>query len=187
MPTYESPHRLSICDLLANLVAETRNEIIHKHVSRSSILNMNLRKIKKNPLFVIIILTYGCSIPTDFYIQNLTNKIKTIKIKYNFSLTENLKLNSNETYSFHYIDGVVNPKYFNKKIKIESLKKSIVSDAVIEIQLRPKSTTRIAKTQNYRWLNWVIKNIEIDNEKIDIKEIGSESKRIKNDYLFLIK
>ena len=31
-PTYESPRGLSICDLFANFIAETRNEIIHKTV-----------------------------------------------------------------------------------------------------------------------------------------------------------
>ena len=41
MPTYENPRGFSIWFVFANLVAETRNEIIHKHVV------CNLRKMMK--------------------------------------------------------------------------------------------------------------------------------------------
>ncbi len=37
-PTYENPRGFSIRFVFANLVAETRNEIIHKHV------NSNIKK-----------------------------------------------------------------------------------------------------------------------------------------------
>ena len=50
---YESPRGLSICDLFTNFSAETRNEIIHKHVTNNdkfplikkwySICKMNFR------------------------------------------------------------------------------------------------------------------------------------------------
>jgi hypothetical protein len=47
-PTSENPRRLSICVLFAKLVVETRNEIIHKHVSINSEKNETLLHISIN-------------------------------------------------------------------------------------------------------------------------------------------
>ena len=38
------PSEYSICDLFTKLVAETRNEIIHKHVSKHLIINYKTQK-----------------------------------------------------------------------------------------------------------------------------------------------
>jgi uncharacterized membrane protein len=147
-----------------------------------------MNRIKIFLSFLTFLIFFGCSIPTDFYIQNLTNDIKTIRIKYNIKLVNDFNNDSSETHRFYYKNGIINPKDFkgNKKGELKVLEKSIESDSIIVLKLFPKSTTRIVKTQNYRWLNWLIENIEIDNEKIEIKKIASKSKRIKKDYLYLI-
>ena len=148
-----------------------------------------MNRIKIFLSFLTFLIFFGCSIPTDFYIQNFTNDFKIIKIKYNIKLVNEFNNDSSETLRFYYKNEIINPKDFkdNKKGELKVLEKSIKSDSIIVLKLFPKSTTRIVKTLNYRWLHWLIESIEIDNEKIEIKKIASKSKRIKKDYLYQIK
>ncbi len=46
-PTYENPRGFSIPFVFAKLVAETRNEIIHKHVSCNNAAHFQNRNFKQ--------------------------------------------------------------------------------------------------------------------------------------------
>ncbi|MBS7332531.1 MAG: hypothetical protein KIG88_02910 [Weeksellaceae bacterium] len=47
-PTYENPRGFSIRFVFANLVAETRNEIIHKHVGGNLKKRLTTKNIQEN-------------------------------------------------------------------------------------------------------------------------------------------
>ncbi|MGX5682968.1 hypothetical protein ACWKWW_00275 [Chryseobacterium cucumeris] len=132
--------------------------------------------------FVIVFL--GCSIPTDFYIQNLTETKKIVKVSYRNRNITQLSEDSFGTYSFNYENAIVNPKTFKKNKNLKSLEKKVDSSAMT-IEIPPHSTVRIEKTHNYMW-DWNILGVEIDNQKYNIGEIKDKSEKIKDDYIFKI-
>ncbi|WP_050021305.1 hypothetical protein [Chryseobacterium sp. P1-3] len=62
--------------------------------------------------FIFLFTLSGCSIPTDFYLQNLTGTKKIIKINYLGNIVNSLEKDTYGRFSFNYIDDVVNPRLF---------------------------------------------------------------------------
>lgn len=136
--------------------------------------------------FFLLFSLLGCSVLTDFYIQNLTNENKIIIIKYKFNIKSRLENDPYGEFSFNYKNGIASPKEFRKNKNLLSLNKTIIDDYQIEVVLPPSSTTRVEKTINYHWRNWSIDNIKIDNKEIKIKDIESQSFKEKSDYIYKI-
>ena len=136
--------------------------------------------------FLFLFIIFGCSIPTDFYIQNLTNESKFIIIKYQGNIKSRLENDYYGAFSFNYKNGIASPKDFKKNKNLSTLNKTVINDYQIEVVLPPSSTTRIEKTHNYGWKTWSIDNIKIDDKEIKIKDIESQSIKDKSDYIYKI-
>lgn len=126
----------------------------------------------------------GCSIPTDFYIQNLSNTKKTVKVNYKKGVLKRFSEDLYGTFSFNYENDIVQPKFFKKSKNLKTLEKKVDSSS-ITVEIAAHSTVRIEKTHNYYW-SWNIETIEIDDLKYSIKELEKKSENIKNDYVFRI-
>jgi len=131
---------------------------------------MKFNRVSILLFFLSLFLFQGCSIRTDFYIQNFTNDTKLITINYNYIVEPH----------FEYSKGILNPKVFNNSddSEFKTINPSQIKDFTLELKLSPITTTRIAKSVNYRWLNSDINYIIIDNEKIDVKNLAENSERI---------
>lgn len=136
--------------------------------------------------FFFLFSLLGCSILTDFYIQNITNESKLIIIKYKFNIKSQLENDSSGQFSFNYKNGTASPKEFRNNKNLPELNKTVINDYQIEVVLPPSSTTRVEKTFNYRWRNWSIDYIKIDNKEIKIEDIESHSIKDKTDYIYKI-
>lgn len=147
-----------------------------------------MNSIKRNWIVFGIIFVFifsGCSIPTDFYIQNLTGTQKVLKINYKKGSSKRFSEDSYGVFSFNYENDIVNPKFFKKNRKnLKSLEKKTDSTSATII-IEAHSTVRIEKTHNFYW-SWNIENIEIDGEKYTIKDLKNKSESIKDDYIFKI-
>lgn len=74
--------------------------------------------------FIFLLLLFGCSIPTEFFIQNLTSSKHIIKINYKKKISNYLINDDYGRLSFNYEKGILNPGYFNRnKNDLKSLKK----------------------------------------------------------------
>lgn len=142
------------------------------------------KTIKRLLLIILPFIFYGCTIPTDFYIHNLTNEIKTIRIKYHERLSEE----HHNNIVYNYVEGVITPREFDKfeDNQLKLIDKNELGDSFVEINLQPTSTTRIANSINYLWLNKYIESIEIENEVVDKHALQSKSQKIKTHYVYLI-
>ncbi|WP_241330918.1 hypothetical protein [Chryseobacterium arthrosphaerae] len=135
-------------------------------------------------IFFVFIFS-GCSIPTDFYIQNLTGTPKVLKINYKKGAFDRFSEDSYGTFSFNYENDIVNPKFFKKNRKnLKSLEKKADSSGTT-ITIEAYSTVRIEKTHNFYW-SWNIENIEIDGKRYNSKDLEEKSEKIKDDYIFKI-
>lgn len=134
---------------------------------------------------IFVFIFSGCSIPTDFYIQNLSNTKKTIKINYNKKAFKRFSEDLYGTLSFNYENDIVQPRFFKKSKNLKNLEKIKVDSSSITMEIAAHSTVRIEKTHNYYW-TWNIDTIEIDDLKYSVKEIKEKSVSIKNDYIFRI-
>ncbi|MGN7866308.1 hypothetical protein [Chryseobacterium sp. 22458] len=147
-----------------------------------------MNSIKRNWIVFGIIFVFifsGCSIPTDFYIQNLTGTQKVLKINYKKGSSKRFSEDPYGVFSFNYENDIVNPKFFKKNRKnLKSLEKKTDSTSATII-IEAHSTVRIEKTHNFYW-SWNIENIEIDGEKYNSKDLEEKSERIKDDYIFKI-
>ncbi|MEF9480515.1 hypothetical protein OWR28_25060 [Chryseobacterium sp. 1B4] len=77
-----------------------------------------MNAIFKGILSVVFALVFwGCSIPTDFYLQNLTETKKIVKINYKKRMVKELSEGSYGTPGFNYENDIVQPKFL-EKIKI---------------------------------------------------------------------
>ncbi|MDR6920240.1 MULTISPECIES: hypothetical protein [Chryseobacterium] len=140
-------------------------------------------KIIYGVIFIFILL--GCSIPTDFYIQNLTQTNKVVKINYARKITNALNNDGYGHFSFNYQEDIVKPRVFKRNKNLRSLEKISITDSLITIEIPPHSTVRIEKTHNYYWVRG-IRSVEIDGQNFDIKELREKSEEIKDDYVYKI-
>lgn len=147
---------------------------------------MKLKFFKILSGFFFLFSLSGCSVLTDFYIQNLSNESKHIIIKYKFNIKSQLENDSSGEFSFNYKNGIASPKEFRNNKNLPSLNKTVINDYQIEVVLPPSSTTRVEKTLNYRWRSWSIDNIKIGNKEIKIEDIESKSIKDKSDYIYKI-
>lgn len=144
-----------------------------------------MNAIFKSILSVVFVLVFwGCSIPTDFYLQNLTETKKTVKINYKKRMVKELSEGFYGTLSFNYENDIVQPKFFRKNKNLKSLEKKLDSSGTT-LEINPHSTVRIEKTHNFMW-KWYIVDVEIDGQKYSIDEIIKKSESIKDDYIFKI-
>jgi len=144
-----------------------------------------MNAIFKSILSVVFVLVFwGCSIPTDFYLQNLTETKKTVKINYKKRMVKELSEGFYGTLSFNYENDIVQPKFFRKNKNLKSLEKKIDSSGAT-LEINPHSTVQIEKTHNFMW-KWYIVDVEIDGQKYSIDEIIKKSESIKDDYIFKI-
>lgn len=136
--------------------------------------------------FTFFLLLFGCSIPTEFFIQNLTSSKHIIKINYKKKISNYLISDDYGRLSFNYENGILKPGYFNRnKNNLKSLEKTVISDTIIMIEVPASSTTRIEKTHNYNW-HWTIKSVEIDNQEYSMEELGQKAEKIRNNYIYKI-
>lgn len=144
-----------------------------------------MNNLSKTVLLMFFLIFFECTIPTDFYIQNHTNEIKTIKIKYKSNFSNKLK----EPIYFEQIDELIKPKNFKKSKEKNNIKVKVINfdESLLGFELQPTSTIRIVKSKNFIWLNKLIDYVFIDEEKIEMLEIKISSEKIKNDYVYKIR
>ncbi|MCP1301416.1 hypothetical protein NK356_19745 [Chryseobacterium sp. S0630] len=83
---------------------------------------MNIKSITIGFLCCIFVAVLsGCSWITDFYIQNLTDSKKIIKINYSYPISKAMD-NEADSFAFNYESGILSPRSFYK-IKTQSLLK----------------------------------------------------------------
>lgn len=135
---------------------------------------------------LFFLLLFSCSIPTEFFIQNLTSSKHIIKINYKKKISNYLINDDYRRLSFNYENGILKPGYFNRnKNDLKSLKKTVINDTIIMIEVPANSTTRIEKTHNYSW-HWTIKSVEIDNQEYSMEELGKKAEKKRNNYMYKI-
>ncbi len=133
---------------------------------------------------ILLAVLSGCSWLTDFYIQNLTDSKKIIKINYTYPIS---KVMDNEPGSigFNYEHGILSPRAFYKIKNPKSLEKIEVRDSSIVLELYPNSTTKIYKSHNGSW-RYRIKSVEIDGTIFYPEKLKDKSRYISNHYVYKI-
>mgnify|MGYP005991505151 CR=1 FL=1 len=138
-------------------------------------------------LLVTLLLTfYNCTIPTDFYIQNSTKTTQKIEITHSLKSSLKLKNAILKSFSLKAVTGIHNPKKFQQNKTDVKLLFTETSDSTFVFYAKPNTTIQIAKSSNYRWANYLIKNITINNESLSISQLKSKSERMKHDYIYKI-
>lgn len=130
----------------------------------------------------VLFLLCGCSIQTNIYVQNLTDEMKVVSIKYKRRFAE-IKRPYHE---LKYIDRIEPVKFFKPKNenKLKVLEQK-VNDSMIVLNLPPRSTSRIEQTSNYNWHS-TIEYVEIDDHKYSIEELDQKLGSVKNEDLLKI-
>lgn len=136
--------------------------------------------------FFALLILFGCSVSTEFFIQNLTTSQQIVKIKYKEKISKYLIQDFYKMQAFEYKNGIVNPKNFNKNNNAQSLEIMLVNDSTLMVELPANSTARIAKSMNYQWKS-KLENVEIQNQKYSIKDLEKKSQKVKYDYIYQIK
>ena len=144
-----------------------------------------MKQIKIFIGFISLFLLFGCSVSTEFFIQNLTSSKQIIKINFKEKIPNYLEQDTYGWLGFNYINEIVKPEYFIKNKNLKSLKKTFVKDSAISVELPAFSTTRIVKSKNYNWQSR-LQSIEIQNQKYTIKDLEKRAKKIKYDYIYQI-
>lgn len=144
-----------------------------------------MKQIKIFIGFISLFLLFGCSVSTEFFIQNLTSSKQIIKINFREKIPSYLEQDTYGWLGFNYINEIVKPEYFIKNKNLKSLKKTFVKDSAISVELPAFSTTRIVKSKNYNWQSR-LQSIEIQNQKYTIKDLEKRAKKIKYDYIYQI-
>ncbi|EAQ42498.1 hypothetical protein [Polaribacter sp. MED152] len=148
--------------------------------------NLNTNKALYFGLFFMVATFFSCSIPTNFYIQNLTNKTQKIKIYHGLKSGSNLDDVLLNSFTLYYRNEIVNPKKFKEIQNDLTLNFTQPTDSTLVVYLKPKSTTQIVKTNNYRWVNWFIKSVTIADKNINVSQLRAASKKMKHDYVYII-
>ncbi|KQS91745.1 hypothetical protein [Chryseobacterium sp. Leaf394] len=144
-----------------------------------------MKQIKIFIGFISLFLLFGCSVSTEFFIQNLTSSKQIIKINFREKIPNYPEQDTYGWLGFNYINEIVKPEYFIKNKNLKSLKKTFVKDSAISVELPAFSTTRIVKSKNYNWQSR-LQSIEIQNQKYTIKDLEKRAKKIKYDYIYQI-
>lgn len=148
-------------------------------------IRMILKKIKTGICFLLLFLLLGCSIRTDFYIQNLSNKDKTVIIKYKTSLSDSKEKFYVRNLNFHYAEGLYTPKKFREDNKGLNLLEKKVGDSSAQFIVPARSTVRIDRSHNYSW-SWIIDYVEIENTKVTQDDFRKNTEHKKYAVLYNI-
>lgn len=131
-------------------------------------------KLLKN-IFLISILLFlnSCSIPTHFFIQNLTQKNCELIIVYNKSIN---KLSQSGSYRIKWLNGIVTPKVFNKSIETTDIELTQINDSTLVLNIPKESTIKVAQSYNMYFTKY-IKQIEINERILSIDDLINQSHR----------
>ena len=144
------------------------------------------RKFNLFLLATLLLTFYNCTIATDFYIQNSTKTSQKIEITHSLKSSSELKDVVLKSFSLRAASGIQNPKIFKQNKAVLKLSFTETSDSTFVFYAKPNTTIQIAKSSNYRWANYLIKHITINNESLSISKLKSKSERIKHDYIYKI-
>lgn len=133
---------------------------------------------------IFVAVLSGCSWITDFYIQNLTDSKKIIKINYSYPISKAMD-NGADSFAFNYESGILSPRSFYKIKNPKSLEKIEVKDSSIVLELYPNSTTKIYKSHNGSW-RYRIKSVEINGIIFYPSELINKNRYISKDYVYKI-
>lgn len=133
---------------------------------------------------IFVAVLSGCSWITDFYIQNLTDSKKIIKINYSYPISKAI-YNEADSFAFNYEHGILSSRAFYKVKNPKSLEKVEVKDSSIVLELYPNSTTKIYKSHNGSW-RYRIKSVEINGTIFYPSELINKSRYISKDYVYKI-
>ncbi|WP_330745855.1 hypothetical protein [Chryseobacterium sp. CP-77] len=146
---------------------------------------MNIKSITIGFLCCIFVAVLsGCSWITDFYIQNLTDSKKIIKINYSYPISKAID-NEADSFAFNYESGILSPRSFYKIKNPKSLEKIEVKDSSIVLELYPNSTTKIYTSHNGSW-RYRIKSVEINGTIFYPSELINKSRYISKSYVYKI-
>lgn len=132
-------------------------------------------------LFFLLFILVGCTIPTNFYIQNLTNRSISLKVTFQKPYKE---FTPEKGINFYSVDGLKISKNLSKHKKVTKLDFEKIDDKTFVINLPPLSTTQIESTRNF---NYNIDKIEFENKKRDLGDLTVNSTRKKGNYIYQIK
>lgn len=148
-------------------------------------IRMRLKKMKTTMCFLLLFLLFGCSIRTDFFIQNLSNESKVITIKYKVNLSDPQRELYVRNLNFQYAEGLYSARKFKDDVALQLLEKK-VSDSLIVFVVPAKSTVRIDKSHNYSW-SGIIDYVEIENIKVTLDNFRKNTEYQKGVVLYSIK
>lgn len=130
---------------------------------------------------IFLLMLNSCTIPTGFYMQNLTNR--SISLKILFQKPPKEYIIGQET-NFYSIPEISSSKDLKNKKNATKLEFSKIDDKTFQIILPPNSTTEIEKTKNF---NYNIDLIEFDGKKRNLGELIVNSMSKKDNYIYQIK
>lgn len=131
--------------------------------------------MKKFRLFLLIIpllFLSGCSIGTDFYIQNLKSEDQYIIIKYKVPIKN---WPDYRTIKFQYINELKTPKEFDKIENKNVVDVKQIDDYTVEFIIPKQATVRIERTSNTYYYEY-LKSFQLNGKNILFDEIISQSK-----------
>ncbi len=123
-------------------------------------------------LIIPLLFLCGCSIRTDFYIQNLKNENQHILIKYKIPIKN---WSDFRTIKFQYVNELKTPKEFDKIENRNIIDVKQIDDYTIEFFVPKQATVKIERTNNTTYYNY-IESFQLNGKDILFDEIVSQSK-----------
>ncbi|MFC6267208.1 hypothetical protein [Frigoriflavimonas asaccharolytica] len=137
-------------------------------------------KIRIILLAISLLSLMGCTIPTGFRLQNLTDRIIPLKITFQKPYKEFISGEGIEFYSSNEITIAKNLRNRRNSVKLDFIK---IDEKNFIINLPPKSTTEIEKTKNF---NYNIDKIEIEGKQRNLGELIANSNMKRDNYIYRI-
>lgn len=143
----------------------------------------NMKLLKNIFLISIVLFFNSCTIPTHFFIQNLTQKNCELIIMYNTPIN---KLPQSGSYDIKWLNGIVTPKVFNKSIETTEIEFTQINDSTLIFIIPKESTIRVTQSSNMYFTKY-IKQIGINESIFSIDDLVTQSHRKNGMFTYQIK
>lgn len=140
-----------------------------------------IRRLKYLFFIVVLLSQISCTIPTGFYIQNLTERTIVLKVTFQKPYKEFIVGEGINFYNIQEITNLRQLRHIRNTTKLDFIK---IDEKTFVINLPPNSTTDIEQTRNF---NYNIDKIEFDGKNRDLGELIANSKIKKDNYIYQIK
>ena len=138
-------------------------------------------KLKYFSFLLILFTLESCSIPTEIYIQNLTSKSITLKVRFKKPFKE---FYIGDGVKFSNVSEITTVKNLSNKKNATKLNFVEIDDKTFVIHLPPNSTTVIERTHNF---NFNLEKIEFNGDERKIEDLLINSTKKRDHYIYQIK